>query len=123
MEKITAAEYLALKKKKNKYGNKRCEYNGIKFQSKKEMERWKELILLQFCNEISDLKRQERFEIMPRYENQRPTYYVADFVYFDNKSENCIIEDVKSEATRKNKVYILKKKLMKLYWGIDIVEI
>ena len=36
--------------------------------------------------------------------------YVADFTYMDGNT--LVIEDVKSEATRKDKVYQLKKKLM-----------
>ena len=50
---------------RNKYGNKKCQYNGIVFDSKHEMERYKELLLLQRAGEIEDLKLQERFELIP----------------------------------------------------------
>ena len=33
------------------------------------------------------------------------------------------VYDVKSEATRKDKEYIIKKKLMKELWGIEIKEV
>ena len=48
--------------------------------------------------------------------------YFADFVTIspDNK---ITVYDAKSEITRKNRVYINKKKQMKALWGIEIVEV
>ncbi len=47
--------------------------------------------------------------------------YLADFTYNRNGKE--IVEDVKSEMTRKLPVYKLKKKLMKAILNIEIQEI
>jgi hypothetical protein len=47
--------------------------------------------------------------------------YIADFTYKD-KNGIFIVEDVKSEHTRKLKPYKLKKKLMKIIYNIDIKE-
>jgi hypothetical protein len=47
--------------------------------------------------------------------------YISDFVYLENGQK--IVEDVKSEYTRKLPVYRLKKKLVKAVHGIDIKEV
>lgn len=48
--------------------------------------------------------------------------YVADFVYTDLKTGKKVVEDVKSEATRKDKAYVIKRKLMLYLKGIKIHE-
>ena len=81
------------------------------FDSKKEAGRFQELKLLERGGVISDLKTQVRFLICPKEGgNKRARYYVADFVY--TEGGKTIIEDVKSEITRKNAVYSLKKALV-----------
>lgn len=47
--------------KYNKYGNIKTVIDGIKFDSKRESERYLELKLLEKAGEISDLKLQPRF--------------------------------------------------------------
>ena len=101
--------------RKNKYGNKKCMANGITFDSKKEMYRYLELKGLEDAGLIVDLKLQHHFTLSesfrPDGELIRKIEYVADFTYFDNEGK-FVFEDVKSEATRKNPVYSLKKRLM-----------
>ena len=41
----------------------------------------------------------------------RRVEYIADFTYFDSEGK-FVIEDVKSNATRQNAVYSIKKRLM-----------
>lgn len=65
---------------------------------------------------IKDIRLQHHFTLQEAFktidgESVRKMEYVADFTYIDQQG-NFIIEDVKSEATRKDKVYRLKKKLM-----------
>lgn len=166
-----------------------CEQNGIdfatveKYDSKKEYERWLELQILQRAGEVSKLRRQVEFELIPaKYETVyiknkvvrkwfapvgydmehnlfvcstkkeaedycrehglklktiffkelvEPVYkevcveqnavYTADFVYKD-KDGNEIVEDTKSEVTRKEADYVLRRKLMLHVWGIRILE-
>lgn len=50
-----------------------------------------------------------KYDNMP---NERGMTYIADFVYIENKVT--VIEDVKSEETRQNPDYIIKRKLTKL---------
>ena len=95
----------------NKYRNVKCVYDGLKFDSKKEAQRYAELKLLEKCGAIQDLKTQVKFCIVPKTEkNRRARFYIADFVYTDNGVQT--IEDVKSPITRRNPVYSLKKALV-----------
>lgn len=94
-----------------KYGNKKTTVNGIVFDSQKESKRYQELSMLQKSGLIEDLKIQVRFSICPKSGgNKRERFYIADFVYVESGKK--IIEDVKSEITRKNPVYSLKKALV-----------
>lgn len=95
----------------NKYRNVKCVYDGLKFDSKKEAQRYAELKVLEKCGSIQNLKTQVKFCIVPKTEkNRRARFYVADFVYTE-KGVNTI-EDVKSPITRRNPVYSLKKALV-----------
>lgn len=95
----------------NKYHNQKTVIGDMVFDSKKEANRFQELKLLARGGIISDLKMQVRFLICPKEGgNKRARYYVADFVY--TEGGKTIIEDVKSEITRKNAVYSLKKALV-----------
>ena len=102
--------YFALPKK-NKYGNRKTTVEGITFDSAKEANRYRELKMLEISGLISDLKIQQRFEIVPKSGgNKRARFYIADFTYCEGGKK--ILEDVKSEITRKNPVYSLKKALV-----------
>lgn len=100
----------------SKYRNEICEVNGIRFDSRKEARRYEELLLQLKAGIITDLKLQHHFTLaeafkMPDGTPVRRMEYVADFTYTDAEGQ-FIIEDVKSEITRKNPVYAIKKKLM-----------
>jgi hypothetical protein len=112
----TKAKIQAWKPKKLKYGNIKQEKHGKTWDSKKELSRYEELKLLEIAGEIANLSIQPRFEVCPSVtiNGQRkmpPRYYFADFQYYDNKTDEWVIEDVKSEATRKDKTYRLKRQL------------
>ena len=68
----------------------------------------------------------ENLELQPRYDlvvnGHKLGFYKADFRYKDVPAGLIITEDVKSKATR-TPVYILKKKLVKALYGIEIVEV
>lgn len=109
-----------------KYGNKKVIYNGIKFDSKREVNRWAELEMLEKAGVISELQRQVKFTLIPsqRGENgrviERECSYIADFVY--RQDGQIIVEDTKSPAT-KTKDYIIKRKLMLYIHGIKVKEV
>lgn len=117
-----------------KYRNRRVEYDGRVFDSLKEYRRYRELKMLLACDAISDLRLQVPFEVIPAiYEDkvvqlktktktvrrcvQRATVYVADFVYM--KDGRQVVEDTKGFRTKE---YELKKKMMRAFLGIEIIE-
>ena len=104
----------------SKYSNiKTVTADGIKHDSRKEARRWVELTLLQRAGEISDLKRQVKYELIPKQEGERAVTYIADFVYNDKKTGTTIVEDCKGYKTD---VYKLKRKLFQYRYGIKIKE-
>ena len=119
----------------NKYRNERIEVGGVKFDSKREARRYQELLLLEKAGEISELKTQERFILIPAQREpdtvgkrggikkgrviERECIYVADFVYRD-KEGNLVVEDTKGFRT---KDYTIKRKLMLYVHGIQIQEL
>lgn len=115
------------KKAAVKYRNHPTEVNGIRFDSKKEAQRYKHLMDRLKNGEISDLRLQAGFTLVEGFttvtgERIRPERYVADFIYMDEMGER-IVEDVKSEITRKNPAYRIKKKQMADKFGIVIREV
>lgn len=113
--------------KTNKYHNEKVEYNGIVFDSKKEMSYWIKFKLMEKSGEIRDLQRQCEYELLPKFElngkTYRKTVYKCDFRYISAKDDKLHVVDIKSPITAKNKVYQLKKKLMAYKYGIEIEEI
>lgn len=113
--------------KRNKYGNKWAEVDGIRFQSTKEAQRYQELKLMERAGAIRDLELQPEFELIPSYVNAngkriRATKYRADFRYYDNDYGKWVVEDVKSPAT-KTQVYKVKKKLFEYLNDMTITEV
>ena len=116
--------------------------DGLAFDSTKEARRWEQLLLLQKAGEITSLRRQVSYELIPAQYETRERYsdktgkrlkdeerlierkceYIADFVYTYSKTGETVVEDVKSKATRTPE-YIIKKKLMLSVHGIKIKEI
>lgn len=108
---------------------KSSKYKNIKTaagDSKKEVRRYNDLLILERAGEIAMLKKQVSFELVPKLKlsngkHESAITYVADFVYM-NKSGELIVEDVKSEFTRKLPVYVIKRKLMLYIHNIEILE-
>ena len=109
-----------------KYHNTKCVYKDMKFDSLKERNHYIVLEQLEKTGQIKDLKCQVPFELQPKFtlngKSIRPITYIADFTYINDKGE-LVIVDVKSEITRKDKVYRLKKKMFQYQYGMDIVEV
>lgn len=105
-DRLTIAEFNALKKKKPKYGNKKAEHNGITFHSIKERDRYKDLLLMEQAGEIAHLQRQVMFPL--HVAGRLVCSYIADFVYVDLKLGRQVVEDSKGMRT---KDYRIKAKL------------
>ena len=108
-----------------KYYNHKVEFDGIKFDSKLEAQRYKELKVLERARLIKDLQLQPRFELQPSFKKNGKTYrkieYIADFSYFDIEKGKVIVEDTKGFKTE---VYKLKRKMFEYkYPELEIEEI
>lgn len=112
-----------------KYGNKKTVLDGVEFDSRKEARRFCELKLMERAGEIYDLQRQVPFILIPTQRDEsgkmleREVKYIADFTYRDCKTGRLTVEDVKSPVTRKNKEYVIKRKLLLYRHGLRIKEI
>lgn len=104
--------------KKSKYGNKKTEVNGIKFDSIKEANYYKKLLILLKAGEIGLLELQVPYELNPG--GTHSLKYVADFRYTETKTGEQKVIDVKGMRTA---VYKKKRKLMKKIFNITIIEI
>lgn len=112
----------------NKYHNTETVVDGIKFQSKKEAQRWSYLRLLEKAGKIGDLNRQVPFTLIPSQREpgkkgkviERAVNYFADFTYIDAESGELVVEDTKGVRTAD---YNIKRKLMLYVHGIRIKEV
>lgn len=103
--------------KRSKYGNRKVEINGMKFDSKHEAEEYLKLDARRRAGELGVILRQVPFDLPGGIR------YYADFVAIDREMRVEGVYDAKSEITRKNRVYINKKKQMKALMGIEIREV
>lgn len=118
-----------------KYGNKKVTFDGITFDSKREMQRYVVLKEAERKGEITDLELQPKFELVPKMTEtyikhlktkdkecertiQHPITYTADFGY--TKDGERIIEDVKISPDVLPKELCLKVKLMRYVHGIAV---
>lgn len=120
----------------NKYGNHKVTFEGMIFDSKKELYRWLDLKALEKADKIYDLQRQVKFVLVPaQYEPdtvgprggrikgkliEKEVAYYADFVYFDEETKETVVEDAKGVRTPE---YIIKRKLLLWLKGYRIKEV
>lgn len=124
----------------HKYHNiKTMTSDGIEHDSQAEAKRWIQLKLLERAGEITDLKRQVKYVLIPaQYETierysmkgkrlkdgtkliEKECAYIADFVYTDWKTGQVVVEDTKGFKT---KDYIIKRKLMLWVHNIKLREV
>ena len=114
-----------------KYFAKKVKYLGHTFDSKTETERYAELLNLQKQRFIEQLQMQKEFELLPKQivkvvqhlktkdkiverVDERAVLYHADFFYYDRRTMQWVIEEVKSPMTAKVRDYPLRRKLVKL---------
>ena len=113
---LASLGHLPLKGKASKYGNRRVEIDGKKFDSKHEAEVYGELMLRKRAGELRVVLRQVPFDLPGGIK------YIADFVTLDFAG-NIEVIDAKSPITRQNRVYINKKKQLKSEWGFEVKEV
>jgi hypothetical protein len=125
-------------KKGNKYLNKKVEVDGITFDSRKESQAYIYLKKLQEEGAITNLTLQPKWEILPGIKEkfikhlktkdkecertvQLPITYTADFLFEVNGQRVCL--DVKPCKSLTPQVFFLKKKMMRYFHGIDVIEV
>jgi len=101
----------------SKYHSVKTTIDGIKFDSKKEANRYLELKLLEQADAIQDLRMQVAFPLIKKSPYGREIKYIADFTYYEDGK--LVVEDSKGFRTD---VYKLKKRLMAETYGIEIRE-
>ena len=121
----------------SKYWNKKVVIDGITFDSQKEGNYYLYLKQLQENGEISNLRLQVSYEIIPTvygekvvhlktktktvpYCIQRATHYVADFVYVEVATGKEHVVDVKGKTAPLTEGFKLKQKLMKYMNNITV---
>lgn len=124
--------------KGSKYKNKKCEYDGIKFDSQKERDRYIFLKKAECEGLISNLELQVKHELIPAVREEYVVHlktkdkvqtrtlqlaitYTCDFQYM--KDGVLVVEDVKSSKMMLTKEYQLKKKMLFALKGIKIKEV
>lgn len=126
------------REKGKKYNNTKVEYDGIKFDSKKEMQRYIVLKNAENSGVISNLELQVKYELIPAVREeyiehlktkdkvktrtlQLPITYTCDFQYLKNGV--LIVEDVKASPKMLPKEFVLKEKMMFALKGIKIKKV
>lgn len=110
--------------RKNKYGNQKTDVCGIRFDSKREANRFLVLKSMLDRGEITDLRLQQNITLvegftLPDGTRIRPVIYKADFFYRDSGGQP-VYEDAKG---KRNQVYINKAKEIADKKGIIIREV
>lgn len=117
METITIEEYRALTKPRAKYRNTRISEDGYTFDSLAELERYRELLLLEKAGQIKLLQVHPRYELQPKFVDrdgtrQQAIVYEPDFMYCEvdrsSATEVLIAEDIKGCETQ---LFNVKRKL------------
>lgn len=99
----------------HKFGAVRTAVDGISFSSKKEARRYAELKLLERGRKISQLTLQPVYPLI--INGVDCGRYIGDFRYVEN--DITVVEDCKGMRLP---LYVLKCKLVKALYGIEITE-
>ena len=110
----------------SKIANKPCLVDGIRFHSRKEARRYRELMLLQKAGLISNLILQPKYKLAvgnrpillksDRYKNGRQVTAIMDFAYIDEGGQE-VVEDVKGIDTPISR---LKRAIVEAQYGVVV---
>lgn len=114
------------KRKQTKYSSRKVEYDGHKFDSQRECERYKELKALERKGKITCLELQPKFWLRcgnkdilirsERYPNGRKASYRADFSFVDDQGVEHV-EDVKGFDTSGSR---LRRAIVEAEYGVRV---
>lgn len=104
--------------KRQKYGNRKVTVDGMKFDSQHEANYYFHVLLPRVrSGELMCVCRQVPFDL------PGGVRYIADYIAIRPDMTIEAVIDAKSDATRKDKTYIIKKKQMLACNGIEIQEV
>jgi len=104
-------------KAKRKYRNEPVVVDGRRYDSKREAAYCENLILLEKAGKIGGLEFQRRFQLLgPK--GEVICVYVADACFWDHEQDRFRVIDVKGAPPTRE--FILKKKLMQAFKGIEV---
>jgi hypothetical protein len=119
---------IAKPKGKSKFGAKKTVVDGFTFDSKAEAKRYGELKALERGKQISYLIIHPKFPVV--INGVEVFVWKADFQYLDRtptmlrgELATTVVEDVKSEGTRREREWKLKKRVVEAACGITITEV
>jgi hypothetical protein len=102
----------------SKYNSKKVEYKGVTFDSKVECDYYQHLER-NLGNEYDHIELQPRYELIPKFDKQRKTEYIADFALWKNNKLLEVI-DVKGMPTEvaklKAKIFRYQNREVPLTW-------
>lgn len=112
----------------NKFHAKTVWYDGKKFDSKHEFERYLLLMDKQHRGEIYGLQCQKKFTIIDAQYNGKKrvqeTKYIADFAYYETGTNKLVVEDAKGyKKGAAYQLFTVKRKLMLQRHGIWVLEV
>ena len=99
---------------KTKYGNVKVKHKGQLFDSKKEMRRYKDLLLLEAAGEIQNLQVHPKYTLLKGFKdrnNKKIRAITVSWDFFYTRGTQSYVEDVKSPITRKETAYNIRKRL------------
>lgn len=99
------------------------------FDSKREARRYMDLWLMQRSGEITNLRTQVKYQLLPKQVHpdgtrERAIDYVADFVY--EQDGETVVEDSKgfrNTASAAYRVFVMKRKMMLYFHGVTVREV
>ncbi len=99
------------------------------FDSKREARRYMDLWLMQRAGEISGLRTQVKYELIPKQVHKDGTKekgkeYMADFVY--EQGGETVVEDSKGfrdTSSAAYRLFVMKRKMMLYFHGITVREV
>ncbi len=105
-------------RKRSKYGNRKVTVDGMSFDSQHEADYYFGVLMPRVkAGELKCVCRQVPIDLPGGIK------YIADFVTVKPDMTIEAVIDAKSEATRKDRVYINKRKQVRSCWGIEIQEV
>jgi len=98
----------------NKFHAKPAEFDGIRFDSQKELARYQELLLLEKAGEISSIIVHPVFPLQEAFvyqgKKEQKITYSPDFSYYDKKDRH-VIEEVKGGNATRTTAFEIKRKM------------